>query len=131
MNLLYSLNGIRNHLDERLIDCFCEQNPNNKWLSVSDLAGWVFQTNKPNNYHKRYTQQKLNAIVGMRGGEPVKFQAFDYHYDPEIEGSFLYRLKDPSTHARSKRAEPLNKTIEDALSTSTIQQPQEVEEYPF
>lgn len=116
MNPLYIKNEIQNHLDRRLIDCFCEQNKSNQWLQVRDVASWVFETNNPNAFQKNYTLRKLNSLVGLRDTAAFKQSAFESSYDPGIEYKLVYRLKDPKAYCKQDLA----------LSTNT-----EVEEFPF
>ena len=97
MNHLCIDNEIQNHLDERLIDCFYNQNKTNQWLQAADIASWVFETNNPSAYQKNYTFRKLNSLVGLKNTAKRRLSAFESSYDPEVEFSLLYRLKN-STH---------------------------------
>ena len=94
MNHLYIDYEIQNHLDERLIDCFYNQNKNNQWLKVSDIASWVFETNNPSAYQKNYVFRKLNSLVGLKNTAKRRLSAFESSYDSDVEFSLLYRLKD-------------------------------------
>lgn len=93
---LYKLNQINNSLDHRLIDLFVLQNQQNRWLTVGECACWVFQTNKPNTYHKTYTQNKLTSLVGSMGTKVRATSAFEMLHKPNEIGRFVFRLKDPS-----------------------------------
>ena len=117
MNPLYKHNEIQNHLDERLIDCFCEQNTDNRWLQIRDIASWVFETNNPNAFQKSYTLRKINSLVGVRHTAKHKTSAFESSYDPDVEGSLIYRLKDAKSHIKCKHLTSTSKSA--------------VEEFPF
>jgi len=135
MNSLYVNNEILNHLDRRLIDCFCEQNESNSWLQVCDVASWIFETNKPNQFQKNYTLRKLNSLVGPKNTAKCKRSAFEASYDPDIEFSLLYRLKNPTAYIKHKAPASLDVAIDNAVQSTNTQQEQvassEVDEFPF
>lgn len=118
MNPCYIKNEITNHLDRRLVDCFCDQNKQNQWLQVRDVASWVFETNKPNAFQKNYVMRKLNSLVGLRNTATYSQSPFESSYDPEVEFSLIYRLKEPK--AQTIRTSILFKDTE-----------AEAEEFPF
>ena len=135
MNPLYRNNEIRNHLDERLVDCFCEQNVDNRWLQVSDIASWIFETNNPNSFQKNYTLRKLNSLVGPKDTAKFKRSAFEAAYDPEVECSLLYRLKDPKAHISRKALTSLSMAVDGVLLSKQNDQDSscstDLEEFPF
>ena len=90
---LYTHKEIRNSLDRRLVDLFVMQNQSNEWLTVAECASWVFQTNKPNQYHRTYTQNKLTSLVGSMGTTVRSQSMFDMQHAPKERGRFVYRLK--------------------------------------
>lgn len=115
---LYKLNQVSNSLDHRLIDLFVLQNQQNKWLTVAECASWVFQTNKPNAYHKTYTQNKLTALVGSLGTKIRSTTAFEMLHRPKEAGRFVFRLKDPSI-IRDQASTTIKEQIDGAyISTS-------------
>ena len=91
---LYKNKEIKNRLDRRLVDLFVKQNQVNDWLTVNECASWVFETNTPSTYHKRYTQNKLMSLVGGMGTATRARSSFEMLYKPETVGGFVYRLKD-------------------------------------
>ena len=90
---LYTHKEIRNSLDQRLVDLFVRQNQSNDWLTVSECASWVFQTNSPTHYHRTYTQNKLTSLVGSMGTTARRQSMFDMQHAPKERGRFVYRLK--------------------------------------
>ncbi len=94
---IYKLSQVRNRLDIRLIDLFVRQNKSNEWLTIADCAAWVFQTNDPSAYHKKYTQNKLTSMIGNLGTAINATTVFDTKYVPTEQSGYVYRLKDSSS----------------------------------
>jgi len=93
---IYKLSQVRNRLDIRLIDLFVRQNRSNEWLTIADCAAWVFQTNDPSVYHRKYTQNKLTSMIGNLGTVVNATTAFDTKYVATEQSGYVYRLKDAS-----------------------------------
>ncbi len=92
----YDHDSIVNFYDERLVDCFVKQNQQNEWLSVVDVASWVFCTNKPTGYQKQYCKNKLVSIKGMMWTSEVEKSFLEQGKAQGCEFLYVYRLKDPS-----------------------------------
>ena len=60
----YKHKAIENTLDLRLVDLFVKQNPTNNWISVKDVARWVYECNDVRPHQLRYINQKLMRIIG-------------------------------------------------------------------
>ena len=116
----YEHESIVNCYDERLVDCFVKQNQQNEWLSVVDVARWVFCTNKPNPYQKEYCQRKLVAIKGMSWTSEVERSFLEQGKDPSREYLYVYRLKDPSVITGKGRAAI---TVEEAINDAFVLNP--------
>lgn len=126
---LYTHKEIRNSLDRRLVDLFVMQNQSNEWLTVSECASWVFQTNKPNQYHRTYTQNKLTSLVGSMGTAVRSQSMFDMQHAPKERGRFVYRLKSVDL-IKSAQAMGLREKINDVYaSPSNTTIATEVREY--
>ena len=74
---LYQHKEITNRLDRRLLDLFVQQNQQNRWLTLTECACWVFETNTPSEYHKTYTRNKLTALVGAMGTRAREKSSFE------------------------------------------------------
>ena len=112
---LYQHKEITNRLDRRLIDLFVQQNQGNAWLTLTQCASWVFETNTPNEYHKTYTKNKLAALIGGMNTSVRAKTFFEMKFTPEVVGRFVYRLKDLRVMKTSKPAS-LKQQIDDAFS---------------
>ena len=115
---LYQHKEITNRLDRRLLDLFIQQNQQNNWLTLTECACWVFETNTPNDYHKTYTRNKLTALVGAVGTRAREASSFEREHRPEVIGRFVYRLKDVGVIKHSK-PESLREQINDVFSSSS------------
>ena len=113
---LYQHKEIKNRLDRRLLDLFIQQNQQNDWLTLTECACWVFETNAPSEYHKTYTRNKLTALVGAMGTRAQDNSCFEREYKPEVVGRFIYRLKDAGVIKCSK-AESLYTQINNVFSS--------------
>ena len=126
---LYTHKEIRNSLDRRLVDLFVMQNQSNEWLTVAECASWVFQTNKPNQYHRTYTQNKLTSLVGSMGTAVRSQSMFDIQHAPKERGRFVYRLKSEGL-IKAAQAMDLREKINDVYaSPSNTAIASEVREY--
>ena len=111
----YEHESIINAYDKRLVDCFVKQNQQNAWLSVVDVARWVFRTNKPNPYQKEYCQRKLLTIKGMSWTSEVARSFLEQGKNPSREYLYVYRLKDASLIEEEDKA---SVTVEDAINSA-------------
>jgi hypothetical protein len=119
---LYTHKEISNHLDRRIVDVFVNQNPCNEWLVSTDVATWVFQTNKTTAYQQNYVYTKLFALLGME-------------YTIEVEQSFLertriqqgecmvdaFRLKDAALVKADTALPSLEEQIEEVFTAQSAQ----------
>ena len=112
---LYQHKEITNRLDRRLIDLFVQQNQSNAWLTLTQCASWVFETNTPNEYHKTYTKNKLAALIGGMNTSVRAKTSFEMKFTPEVVGRFVYRLKDLRVMKTSRPAS-LKQQIDDVFS---------------
>ncbi len=118
----YELKQIKNKLDFRLVELLTLQNEKNEWLSVADCAAWVFETNNPSEYHRKYTQNKLISLVGDVGTSASKEAIFEAKYAPGVIGRMVFRIKSgASTRKLNKPTsmkDQINQIMGSNISTS-------------
>jgi len=90
----YSHKQITTPLDIRLVDLFVKENKKNNWLSVDDVACWVYQTNNVKNHHRNYVLLKVLNIIGSMYSKEANNSFLESGYT-QVNGQreFAYRLK--------------------------------------
>lgn len=90
----YQHSQIENSLDQRLVDLFVKENSNNEWLSIDDMARWVYQTNQAKNHQRNYVGFKVLKIVGALYSKEAKDSFLESGYiDVNGQPEYAYRLK--------------------------------------
>ena len=107
----YTSKLIKNEFDHRLVELFTEQNPDNCWLTITDCARWVFETNEPSRYHYQYTKNKLVSLMGAPGTLDRTHSILDARINNAETGRIIFRLKDPSAINHSKKPQSLEEQI--------------------
>ena len=117
----YQHDKLENFLDIRLVDCFIKQNQGNEWLTPTDVASWVFQTNKPTAYHEDYVLKKMFSILGMMFTREEE-QSFLVKGKVKVNDTSVYafRLKDECLiEPKSSVIKSVEKQVEEAFIPAT------------
>ena len=92
----YQHKQIENSLDVRFVDLFVNQNPCNDWLSIDDVAKWVYETNAARPHHRRYVGNKAMRIIGTLYSKEQNESFLESGYvDVDGNPEYAFRLKDP------------------------------------
>jgi hypothetical protein len=118
----YKHKYIQNTLDTRLVDLFVKQNPDNKWLTINDIAKWVYQTNTTGPHHRRYIGNKLTRIIGL----PYTRETVDSFLEADyvqVDGypEYGFRLKSSCVRPTAIRQMTIGEQVEKAFEESEAQ----------
>lgn len=116
---------ITSEFDSRALELFINQNSGNQWLSADDVAGWMFETNVPDERELSIAIRFLNnvCVETLLGFNPhgileKSTKTLTYKRGARLlkRTKPVYRLADPSMINEGYVPEPLEVTLDRASS---------------